>query len=257
MVLPIHLGASFNMSLVHLMAETKATEARGFSNEGRAGLVFFTPNINIFRRLIVNIMQRMIWKTGMELSVFNLMLVSVIKIFLKLVYVMLSLLVLCITSNYCSVRRKIKDRCSFQKLSFDYFSEAYHLDGIVVSDCSAVQTIMTGHNYTQTVQDTVAVALHAGTDINCGTFYSEYAQQAFDNKTIVEDDIDQAVIRAFTVLVRLGYFDPPEQQPYRQITKDAVDTNRSRQLALEAVEQGIILLKTVKKALPLNLKQLP
>lgn len=139
---------------------------------------------------------------------------------------------------------------------FSFVRETYHLDGFVVSDCSAVQTIMTGHNYTHTVQDTVAVALHAGTDINCGSFYSEYAQQALDNKTIVEDDIDQALIRAFTVLVRLGYFDPAEQQPYRQITKDAVDTNRSRQLALEAAEQGIVLLKNVNKALPLNLNQL-
>ena len=47
--MPIVLGASFNMTLVHRMAETISTEARAFSNEGRAGLVFFTPNINIFR----------------------------------------------------------------------------------------------------------------------------------------------------------------------------------------------------------------
>ena len=47
--MPIHLGASFNMTLVHKMAQTISTEARAFSNEGRAGLVFFTPNINIFR----------------------------------------------------------------------------------------------------------------------------------------------------------------------------------------------------------------
>jgi beta-D-xylosidase 4 len=47
--MPINLGASFNMSLVHRMADTISTEARAFSNEGRAGLVFFTPNINIFR----------------------------------------------------------------------------------------------------------------------------------------------------------------------------------------------------------------
>ena len=136
------------------------------------------------------------------------------------------------------------------------FSESYHLDGFVVSDCSAVQTIMTGHHYTTTVEDTVAVALHAGTDINCGDFYSKYAQQALDNKTIVESDIDQALIRAFNVLVRLGYFDPPEQQPYRQITKDAVNTPEAKQLALEAAEQGIVLLKNLNKALPLNLNQL-
>lgn len=115
---------------------------------------------------------------------------------------------------------------------------------------------MTGHHYTTTVEDTVAVALHAGTDINCGDFYSKYAQQALDNKTIVESDIDQALIRAFNVLVRLGFFDPPEQQPYRQITKDAVNTPEAKQLALEAAEQGIVLLKNLNKALPLDLNQL-
>jgi beta-D-xylosidase 4 len=47
--MPINLGASFNMSLVYRMAEVISTEARAFNNEGRAGLVFFTPNINIFR----------------------------------------------------------------------------------------------------------------------------------------------------------------------------------------------------------------
>jgi beta-D-xylosidase 4 len=47
--MPINLGASFNMTLVHRMADVISTEARAFNNEGRAGLVFFTPNINIFR----------------------------------------------------------------------------------------------------------------------------------------------------------------------------------------------------------------
>ena len=47
--MPINLGATFNMSLIHQMATVISTEARAFNNEGRAGLVFFTPNINIFR----------------------------------------------------------------------------------------------------------------------------------------------------------------------------------------------------------------
>ena len=46
---PINLAATFNMSLVYRMATVISTEARAFNNEGRAGLVFFTPNINIFR----------------------------------------------------------------------------------------------------------------------------------------------------------------------------------------------------------------
>jgi beta-D-xylosidase 4 len=47
--MPINLGVTFNMTLVNRMADVISTEARTFNNEGRAGLVFFTPNINIFR----------------------------------------------------------------------------------------------------------------------------------------------------------------------------------------------------------------
>ena len=47
--MPINLGATFNMNLVYSIATTISTEARAFNNEGRAGLVFFTPNINIYR----------------------------------------------------------------------------------------------------------------------------------------------------------------------------------------------------------------
>ncbi len=112
------------------------------------------------------------------------------------------------------------------------------------------------HNYTSTVQDTVAAALHAGTDLNCGTFYLNYTQAALDNGTIVESDIDQALQRTFNVLVRLGWFDPPEQQFYRHLKNDSINTIEAQQLALESAQQSIVLLKNVNKALPLNIEQL-
>lgn len=115
---------------------------------------------------------------------------------------------------------------------------------------------MNAHHYTSTVEETVALALHSGTDLNCGDFYLKYTQQALDNKTIVEADIDRALGRTFNVLVRLGYFDPPEQQPYRKLSKDDVDTPAARQLSLEAASQGIVLLKNTNKALPLSISQL-
>jgi beta-D-xylosidase 4 len=136
------------------------------------------------------------------------------------------------------------------------YSESYHLDGFIVSDCGAIATIMNSHHYTSTVQDTVAVALHAGTDLNCGDFYSQHAQEALDNKTIVESDIDQALERTFNVLIRLGYFDPPEQQVYRQLNKDNVNTIEAQQLALQTAQEGIVLLKNLNNTLPLNVDQL-
>lgn len=47
--MPINLGATFNLNLVYRVASVISTEARAFSNNGHAGLTYFTPNINIFR----------------------------------------------------------------------------------------------------------------------------------------------------------------------------------------------------------------
>jgi beta-D-xylosidase 4 len=103
------------------------------------------------------------------------------------------------------------------------------------------------------VQDTVAVALHAGTDLECGQYYKKYAQVALDNKTIVESDIDRALVRTFTILVRLGWFDPPEQQPYRQLNQDNVNTVNAQLVALQSAQESIVLLKNLNNELPLNL----
>ncbi|KAJ6594524.1 glycoside hydrolase family 3 protein [Mycena capillaripes] len=46
---PIVLGAAFDDPLVKSVATTISTEARAFNNVGRAGLDFWTPNINPFR----------------------------------------------------------------------------------------------------------------------------------------------------------------------------------------------------------------
>jgi beta-D-xylosidase 4 len=47
--MPINLGASFDMPLVHRIAAIISTEARAFNNENRASLTYYTPNINMFR----------------------------------------------------------------------------------------------------------------------------------------------------------------------------------------------------------------
>jgi hypothetical protein len=41
--------------------------------------------------------------------------------------------------------------------------------------------------------------------------------------------IDQALHHTFNILVRLGWFDPPERQVYRQLTKADVDNSYARQ----------------------------
>ncbi|KAI0072248.1 beta-xylosidase [Panus rudis PR-1116 ss-1] len=46
---PILMGAAFDDDLIKAVATVISTEARAFNNAGRAGLDFFTPNINPFK----------------------------------------------------------------------------------------------------------------------------------------------------------------------------------------------------------------
>lgn len=66
---------------------------------------------------------------------------------------------------------------------------------------------------------------------------------AFAQKLVNETTLDQALIRQYSSLVRLGWFDPADSQPYRQLGWDTVATNASQQLARRAAAEGIVLLK--------------
>ena len=63
-------------------------------------------------------------------------------------------------------------------------------------------------------------------------------------------------MRTFDVLIRLGWFDPPEQQIYRQLNKTNVDTLEARQLSLISAQESIVLLKNLNKTLPLNIESI-
>ena len=77
--------------------------------------------------------------------------------------------------------------------------------------------IQGSHNYTHNSNDTVAAALNqGGVDVNCGSgagYYPPHMCNAVDAGTINMTDVDRAARRYWRVMMRLGMFDPPEQQP--------------------------------------------
>lgn len=112
----------------------------------------------------------------------------------------------------------------------------------MTSDCDAIQNIFLPHNYTQTREEAAAAALNAGTDVNCGTYYQRHLPAALAQGLINETTLDQALIRQYSSLVRLGYFDGLAV-PYRNLTFADVNTPHAQSLALLAAEEGIVLLK--------------
>jgi beta-D-xylosidase 4 len=75
-------------------------------------------------------------------------------------------------------------------------------DRWVTSDCDAVDNIFSTHHFTSTYPEAVADALKAGTDVDCGTAYSLHLPDAFNQSLITRDDLERALVRQYTSLVR-------------------------------------------------------
>ncbi|OJA19099.1 hypothetical protein AZE42_10045 [Rhizopogon vesiculosus] len=133
------------------------------------------------------------------------------------------------------------DTYLLQDILRDFYSFAQ--DRWITSDCDAVDNIYSPHNYTATPQQAAADALKAGTDLDCGTFYADWLPIAYNESLITETELRTALIHQYASLVRLGYFDPEEWQPYRAYNWNNVNTSPAQQLAYQAALEGIVLLK--------------
>ena len=120
--------------------------------------------------------------------------------------------------------------CANTVLLRDHLRDDWGFDGYVVSDCSAVADVATGHKYAADLAHAAAASLKAGTDLECG-FAPGLAYQALGEavkqKLVTEADIDVALRRLFTARFRLGMFDPAESYAYGRIPFSEVNSARA------------------------------
>ena len=93
--------------------------------------------------------------------------------------------------------------CANPYLLQDILREYYGFaDGWVTGDCLAIQDIFEPHDYTSSLVNASAVALNAGTDMDCGVTYNATLTDAVDQKLVTVDRIKNAMVRLWTSLVR-------------------------------------------------------
>jgi beta-glucosidase len=124
-------------------------------------------------------------------------------------------------------------------------------DGYIVSDCGAIADIYRGHKVVATPEEASALAVRAGTDLECSNVYRNL-KGALAKNLISEQEIDVSVKRLFTARFRLGMFDPPASVRYTSIPYETVDSEKNRQLARETALKSIVLLKNDNNLLPLK-----
>ena len=141
--------------------------------------------------------------------------------------------------------------CADTLLLRHYLRERWGFGGYVVSDCDAVDDIRAGHHVTDDEAVAAAMALRAGTDLNCGSAYRSLVE-AVHRGLASEAEVDTALTRLVRARLRLGMFDPPARVPYAAIPASENDAPAHAALADTAARESLVLLRNAGGLLPLR-----
>ncbi len=122
-----------------------------------------------------------------------------------------------------------------------WLREQLGFDGFVVGDCGAVGDLVTGHHVAADEAHAAAMAVRAGTDLDCGSSF-RHLREAVASGLVTEAEIDRAVVRLFEVRLRLGLFDQARGGvPATSLA--GIPPAAHRALAREAAQKSLVLLR--------------
>ena len=129
--------------------------------------------------------------------------------------------------------------CGSNTLIRNILRGEWGFQGHFVSDCWAIKDFHEHHCVTKTPEESAAMALKAGCDVNCGVTYL-HLLKAYEQGMVTEEEITQAAERLFTTRYLLGCFDRTE---YDDIPYEAVECAKHLELAQKIAREGMVLLK--------------
>jgi len=121
----------------------------------------------------------------------------------------------------------------------DVVRDKWGFEGHIVSDCWAIRDFHEHHKVTKNNEESAALALNKGCDLNCGCTYI-HLMSAYNKGLISEETIRQAAVRLFTTRFILGMFDETE---FDGLTYLDVETKENLAVAKRASDESIVLLK--------------
>eukprot|EP01084_Bolivina_argentea_P263561 446129_1 len=147
-------------------------------------------------------------------------------------------------------------QCGDNYFMNDVLRNQWGFDGYIMSDQGAIvdgsftQYIKQINNGSDDKLLHCKIAMKSGCDLAMGQTYNAYIYDAIKLNYLNESDINLALSRLFTVVIELGLIDYPGPY-YNTYNEKDVDTLTHRELALNAAQQGIVLLKNDNSILPL------
>ena len=129
--------------------------------------------------------------------------------------------------------------CGSHTLIQEILRKEWGFKGHFVSDCWAIKDFHENHMVTHTPEESAAMALKNGCDLNCGVTYL-HLLKAYEEGLVTEEEITEATVRAFTARYLLGLFDGSS---YDQIPYETVECEEHLALAEEMTKEAVVLLK--------------
>ena len=140
--------------------------------------------------------------------------------------------------------------CGSYTLIRDILRERWGFEGHFVSDCWAIRDFHLHHMVTKTPEESAALAIDAGCDLNCGNVYLTLLV-ALKEGLITEEHITRAAVRLFTTRFKLGLF---EDNEFDNIPYEVVECSEHVEMAIEAARKSAVLLKN-DGVLPIDKKK--
>ncbi|MGG6309495.1 glycoside hydrolase family 3 N-terminal domain-containing protein [Paenibacillus macerans] len=124
-------------------------------------------------------------------------------------------------------------------------------DGMVITDCGAIDMLASGHDVAEDGRDAAIQAIRAGIDMEMsGEMFGKHLVEAVRSGQLEEEVLDRAVRRVLTLKFRLGLFEAPYADPER--AERVIGSAEHVELARRLAGEGIVLLKNEGSVLPLS-----
>lgn len=130
------------------------------------------------------------------------------------------------------------------------------LRGIICTDGGAYRQLLTTHAYYKSLDVAAAECIKAGITVFLDNYLAPL-KEALSKGLVTEKQIDEAIYGNLRVLLKLGMLDNSPLNPYTGIgVSDTVapwTRNEARQLAREATQKSVVLMKNQGSILPLDI----
>ncbi|GFS25700.1 beta-D-xylosidase 1, partial [Elysia marginata] len=146
--------------------------------------------------------------------------------------------------------------CANEKILNDVLRKDWKFKGYVVSDEGAIEYLVTAHKYVTTMVDAAAAAVRAGCNLELSYNLVQPAYLSIVD-AVKQGKLNESLVRErvkplFYTRMRLGQFDPPENNPYSKLNSSVVETPEHQAKAVEVAAKSFVLLKNVNNTLPLE-----